>query len=108
MIGRPDVAAQVALEQPQTTIIFPGAKLDRMAHEVIASIDPVAFVLRFTEHVANFGGKRGWNAFVRVENHYPFICGLRDGPVLEVARRSVLPFDDPATQFAREFERAVR
>ncbi len=35
VIGRANVSANVALEEPQAAVVFPGAEVDRMAHEMI-------------------------------------------------------------------------
>src|SRR5262245_46068332 len=107
MIGRAHVAPQVAAKQPQAAVVPPRSESNRVAHETVEAMDPVTIVLWTIERASDFGGKFRRDPLIRIENENPIVGCLRDGPVLEVAARSVLTLDDSATQLAGDLERAI-
>src|SRR6185369_8635281 len=107
MIVRPDVASDVAPKQPQAAIVPPRTVADRMAHEVIKAVDPVAVVPWLDKLIANFVRQLGRDPLIRVENENPVVCGLRNRPILEVATRTILALDDSASEPPRDLKRAV-
>src|SRR5437868_15543932 len=108
MIGRPDISPQVAPKQPQATIIPPRPVADRMAHEMITAINPIPAMPWFGKLTANFRRERRRDPLIRVENEHPLMGRLRNCPILEVAACAILALDDPATEPARDVERAIR
>src|SRR4051794_34069308 len=108
MIRSPDVPTQISFEQPQTPIVPPRPKPDRMAHEMVAAINPIAVMPWFDKLIADLGRQLRRDPFVRIENQNPLVGRLRNRPIFEVATRAVFTFDDPATKAARNVGRAVR
>src|SRR5689334_16682292 len=107
MIGRPGVPPQIAPKEPQAAIVSPRSVADRMAHEMVEAIDPIAVVPWPRERVANLLCQLGRNPLIGVENKNPLVGRLRNGPILEVATRAVLALDDAASHAARDLECAV-
>src|SRR6185295_4827668 len=108
MIRRPDIPPQIAPKEPQAPIVPPWTVADRMTHEMVEAINPVAILFGIADRVANFGRQLGRDPLICVENKNPLVRRLRDRPILEIAASAVFALDDPAAKLARERERTVR
>src|SRR4051812_24214088 len=97
VIGRSHVPPQVAPKEPQAAIVPPRPMADRMAHEMIAAINPKPVMSRFGELATNFRRELRRDPLIRIENKHPLMGGLRNRPILEVTTRAIFALDDPAT-----------
>src|SRR3954469_10285185 len=107
MVGPPRVTPQLTAKQSQATIISPWPVSNWVAHEMVESVDPIAFMLRILKRAANLCGQIKRDPFVGVYYEDPVVFRLWDRPVLKIAAGSIFARDYPAAELACDLQRVV-
>src|SRR4051794_34114095 len=77
MIGWPDISPGVAPKEPQAPVIFPRTVADRMAHEKVEAMHPVAIMPWLGELAKNLFHQSSRDSLIGVENKNPLVRRLR-------------------------------